>query len=68
MKAAVYCRKSTAENGTGATDDTESNTRQLEGWICEKHAEPPWPQPTSEESEGHCAGPGMPCPRWSPAP
>jgi site-specific DNA recombinase len=30
MKAAVYCRKSTLENGAGATDETKSNTRQLE--------------------------------------
>jgi len=37
-----------------------------EGWICVKHPEHPWPHPSPEESDGQCAGPGMPCPRCQP--
>ena len=30
------------------------------GMICEKHPEREWPHPDPTESDGECAGPGMP--------
>lgn len=33
---------------------------QCEAWICEQHPELNWPHPDEAESDGECAGPGMP--------
>jgi hypothetical protein len=32
-----------------------------EGWLCEQHPDRTWPHSSSTESDGRCAGPGMPC-------
>lgn len=32
-----------------------------EGWLCEQHPDRVWPHESASESDGQCAGPGMPC-------